>query len=73
MVMIPKAQVGKWRLIAMLVTPYRVWARAAGEDVSRWMSSLDRDWIANGPGKAAEAAAYDIALDIEAGQLEGEA
>ena len=72
MVMIPKAQVGKWRLIAMLVTPYRIWARGAGEDVSRWMASLDREWVANGPAKAAEAAAYDIALDTEASQLDGE-
>ena len=43
MVMIPKAEAFKWRLIAMLVTPYRIWARAAGEDVSAWMSErLDR-------------------------------
>ena len=56
----------------MLVTPYRVWARAAGEDVSRWMTSLDRQWIANGPGKAAETAAYDIALNTEAAQLDGQ-
>ena len=72
MVMIPKSEIGKWRLIAMLVTPYRVWARAAGEDVSRWMASLDREWIANGPGKAAESAAYEIALDTEAAQLNGD-
>ena len=57
----------------MLVTPYRIWARRAGEDVSRWMAALDRSWIANGPGKAAEAAAYDIAIDAEASQYDGDA
>ena len=30
MIMIPKAEQFKWRLIALLVTPYRVWAREAG-------------------------------------------
>ena len=50
----------------MLCTPYRVWARRAGEDVSRWMQSLQKEWIANGPNRAAEQAAYDIALDCEA-------
>ena len=36
------------------------------------MASLDREWVANGPGKAAESAAYDIAIDAEAAQLNGE-
>jgi len=66
MVMIPKAEAYKWRLIAMLCTYYRIWARRTGEDVSRWMATLDRDWIANGPGKSSEHAIYDIALDAEA-------
>ena len=26
MVMIPKADAFKWKLIAMIVTPYRIWA-----------------------------------------------
>ena len=65
MVMIPKAEQYKWRLIAILVTPYRVWARKNGETVSSWMKGLQRDWIANGPGKAAAQAAYDIALSNE--------
>ena len=65
MVMIPKAEQYKWRLIAILVTPYRVWARKNGETVSSWMKGLQRDWIANGPGKAAEQAANDIALNNE--------
>ena len=63
MVMIPKAEAFKWRLIAMLVTPYRVWARVASEDVSSWMKQLDRDWVANGPKKSSESAVYQIALD----------
>ena len=49
----------------MLVTPYRIWARRAGEDVSRWMSTLDKPWIANGPCRASEHAAYDIAINTE--------
>ena len=65
MVMIPKAEAYKWRLIAMLCTMYRVWARRAGEDVSVWMKGLNRSWIANGPGKSSEHAAYDIAIDTE--------
>ena len=65
MVMIPKAEAFKWRLIAMLVTPYRIWARAAGEDVSVWMSSLNRDWIANGPKKSAEDAVYQLSIKTE--------
>ena len=36
MVMIPKAEEDKWRLIAILATPYRIWARRAGEMVSIW-------------------------------------
>ena len=43
MVMIPKTEPYKWRLIAMLCTCYRIWARRAGEDVSRWITTLDRD------------------------------
>ena len=43
LVMIPKAEAFKWRLIAMLVTPYRIWARIAGEDVSKWMVSPKKD------------------------------
>ena len=66
LVMIPKAEAFKWRLIAMLVTPYRVWARMAGEDVSRWMAALNKPWIANGPKQSAEQAVYDIALNTEA-------
>ena len=49
MVMIPKSEAFKWRLLAILVTPYRIWARAAGEDVSVWMSSLNGDWIVTAP------------------------
>ena len=66
MVMIPKAEAFKWRHIAMLVTPYRIWARAAGEDVSAWMIALKRDCVANGPKKAAEDAVHDIAISTEA-------
>ena len=65
MVMLPKAEAFKWRLIAMLVIPYRIWVRAAGEDVSVWMSSLDRDWIANGPKKSAEDAVYQLSIKTE--------
>ena len=50
----------------MLVTPYRVWARAAGEDVSVWMKQLNKSWVANGPKKSSEDAVYDVALDTEA-------
>ena len=49
----------------MLVTPCRVWARTAGEDVSMWMSSLDREWIANGPQKYAEDAVYQFSIKTE--------
>ena len=49
----------------MLVTPYRVWARAAGEDVSRWMTSLNMEWIANGPKKSAEDAVYQFSIKTE--------
>ena len=66
MVMIPKAEQYKWRLIALLVTPYRIWAREAGKKVSMWMSRLKRDWIANGPKKASEEVAYNIAMEAEA-------
>ena len=66
LVMIPKAEAYKWRLIAMLVTPYRVWARMEGEKVFVWMSSLKRTWIANGPKQSAEDAVYEIALQTEA-------
>ena len=65
MVMLPKAEAFKWRLIAMLVTPYRVWARVAGEDVSTWMKKLRKDWVANGPKKSSEDAVYDIAIETE--------
>ena len=65
MVMIPKTEAYKWRLIAMLCTSYRIWARRAGEDASRWMSSLRSKWVANGPRRASEQAAYDIALEAE--------
>ena len=65
MVMIPKPKHGEWRLIAMLPALYRVWAKQAGKVISAWMHSLERHWIAFGPGKAAEDAAYDIALESE--------
>ena len=64
-VMIPKAEQFKWRLIALLVTPHRIWARVASERASAWMKSLSRDWIANGPKKSNEDVAYEIALDAE--------
>ena len=66
MVMIPKAEQFKWRFIAILVTPYRVWAREAGIAVSRWMNSLKRDWIANDPKKSSEDSVYEISLLTEA-------
>ena len=49
----------------MLPALYRVWAKQAGKVISAWMHSLERHWIAFGPGKAAEDAAYDIALESE--------
>ena len=66
MVMIPKSEAYKWRLIAMLCTLCRVWAGRGGEDVSTWMKSLKRPWISNGLGCASQQAAYDIALSAEA-------
>ena len=65
MVMISKAEQFKWRLIALLVTPYRIWARDAGRKISAWTTGLKRDWIANGPKKSSEDVAYDIALYSE--------
>ena len=70
MVMIPKAKHGTYRPIALLCAPYRAWAKQAGQEVSAWMHSLDREWLAVGPGKAAENAAYDIALMTEAAASE---
>ena len=61
-VIIPKPKHGEWRLIAMLPALYRIWAKHVGKDVSAWMHPLNREWIAFGPGRAAEAAAYDVAL-----------
>ena len=66
MIMIPKAKHGTYRLIALLCAPYRAWAKQAGQAVSRWMYSFNREWLAFGPEKAAETAAYDIALLAEA-------
>ena len=57
----------------MLVTPYRVWARRAGEDVSRWMKALSRKWIANGPKMSSEDATYDLAPLTEAATSQGNA
>ena len=67
MVMIPKSEQYKWRLIALLVTPYRVWAREAGKKVSAWMTGLKRDCIANGP--KAEAALEAEAVAGNYGQI----
>ena len=72
MVMLPKPKHGEWRLIAMLGAMFRVWARQAGKQVSAWMGNLNRDWLAFGPGKAAEAAAYDVALTAEITDCETE-
>ena len=69
MVMIPKTEEGKWRLIAILVAPYRIWARRAGEDVSLWAESMAKKgmkWIAYGPKKSSEHATYEAALRAEA-------
>ena len=63
--MLPKSEAYKWHLIAMLYRMYRIWARHGGEDISRWMASLKRVWVANELKKSAEQAAYDIALDGE--------
>ena len=52
MVMIPKTEAFKYRLIALLTTFYRVWASLAGEQVSRWMTGLRRVWMANPPEKS---------------------
>ena len=65
MVMLPKPKHCEWRLIAMLGAMFRIWARQAGKTVSAWMASLNREWLAFGPGKAAEAAAFDVALQME--------
>ena len=70
MVMIPKTEENKWRLIAILATPYRVWARRAGELVSIWaekMADYGASWIGYGPGKSSEAAVYLAALIAEGG------
>ena len=47
-----------------------MWAKEAAREVSKWMAGLDRDWVAFGPGCAAEDAAYDICLDTEAANEE---
>ena len=65
MVMIPKAEEGKWRLIAMLVAPYRIWARHCNKTIAHWMREQDREWVAYGPGCSAEGATYDAALEAE--------
>ena len=65
MVMIPKQKHSTFRLISMLCAVYRLWARQAGKEVSKWMHSLKREWTAFGPDKTAETAAYDIALMAE--------
>ena len=68
--MIPKAEEDKWRLIAILATPYRIWARRAGEMVSIWaeqMANYGASWIGYGPGKSSEAVVYMASLIAEGG------
>ena len=65
MVMIPKAEEGKWRLIAMLVAPYRIWARHCNKIIAKWIRTLDRSWTAYGPGCSAEGTTYEAALEAE--------
>ena len=66
LVCIPKEKEGEFRLIALLNVAYRIWAKEAAREVSKWMANLERDWVAFGPGCAAEDAAYDICLGAEA-------
>ena len=68
LVCIPKEKAGEFRLIALLHVYYRIWAKTAARGVSRWMAETNRDWIAFGPGCAAEDAAYDICLRTEAAE-----
>ena len=62
---IPKAEEGKWRLIAMLVAPYRIWARHCNKTIAKWIRALNRDWIAYGPGCSAEGTTYEAAIEAE--------
>ena len=65
MVMLPKADPGKWRLIAILPTPYRIWARHANRVIAQWIRDQDRTWVAYGPGCSAEGTTYEAALEAE--------
>ena len=71
LVCIPKEKEGEFRLIALLHMAYRIWAKAAARQVSRWMGEISREWIAFGPGCAAEDAAYDVCLRTEAAEGQG--
>ena len=66
LVCIPKKKEGGFRLIALLHFAYRAWAKNAARGVSAWMAQLGKDWLAFGPGCAAEDAAYDVLLANEA-------
>ena len=45
---------------------YRVWVRAATRVSREWFAALNRPYLAFGEGKAAEDAAYRVALAEEA-------
>eukprot|EP00972_Heterocapsa_arctica_P101862 15007314-Heterocapsa_arctica.AAC.1 len=63
--LLPKGS-GGWRLIGLLNTTYRLWARLRSPISAAWFGSLGRDYLAFGQGKAAEDAAFEIALEAEA-------
>ncbi len=63
--LLPKAS-GGWRLIGLLNTVYRLWARLRSPISAAWFGALGRDYLAFGQGKAADDAAFEIALEAEA-------
>ena len=57
---------GGWRVIGLLATFYRVWARARIEVVQAWAAAHDAPFWVVGSGGSAEDAAYNISALAEA-------
>ncbi len=63
--LLAKASAGWW-VIGLMNSFYRIWARLRVEVSRAWFGKLDRSYLAFGEGKAADAAAFDVALWSEA-------
>ena len=63
--LIPKKEAGKFRAIAVMTSPMRIWGKARRAECDQWEAQHQRDYFAAGAGRRPLAAVWRAALHAE--------